>query len=67
VIYLVVIGSIAGFGQLVFNAWQTVLMHREHKARLADEKRMTADEKRLDIDEARMGPVRADADDSGGA
>jgi hypothetical protein len=51
---LVAISAAAAFCQLLFDIFQTIKMRSEHRARLADEKRLTADELRLANDELRM-------------
>jgi hypothetical protein len=54
VILLTVIAAGLGAAQLAFNIWQTMLMHKEHQARLVDERRMTRDEARMTVDEERL-------------
>ncbi len=52
--WLYVLAAVAAVAQLMFNVWQTELMRKEHRARLADEKRMTEDEARMTKTEKQM-------------
>jgi hypothetical protein len=53
-VLLTVIGASLGAAQVVFNIWQTVLMHKERQARQVDRRRMTRDEARMKCDEDRL-------------
>ena len=75
---LIVFGSIAGMGQLIFNVWQTWIARQEQiemriiRQRLVkDEARMVYDEERLARDEERLAEdeklFKQNADDSIGA
>ena len=54
ILTLALISGLLAVGQLAFNIWQTLMVRAEHRARLADEQRMTADEARMAADEKRL-------------